>query len=175
VAAAVAWLAGFLDGAFFTRFLAGAAFFAAFLAGAVFVGFFAALTLAHRFRCASAIAFRAFALNLRRFAVFLVGGATLSILDSSPRAFWSLSSSASIAAMIEFVSIGIFLSQKSYNKLSGIRERAVWQPSTALMQKHESYLGFVSTHGNRCWRVPCRSSADTALLVRVSITPNNFQ
>lgn len=97
-------------------------FFAAFFVGAVFAGFFAALTLAQRFRCASAIAFRAFALSFRREAGFSVGGAALLMLESSTRAFWSLSSSASIAAMIEFVSIRISLSQKSYCKLSGISE-----------------------------------------------------
>jgi len=89
LAGAADWLAGFLAVGFFaalTGFLA-VGFFAAFLAGAVFAGFFAALTAAHRFRCASAIAFRAFALSLRRFAIFLVGGAALSMLDSSTRAF----------------------------------------------------------------------------------------
>jgi hypothetical protein len=96
------------------RFLAGTAAFFATLAGA---GFAAFLTAAQRFRCASPIRLRAAALNLRRFAAFLTGEAVLSMLDSSTRAFWSLSSSASIAAMIEFVSIRIFLSRKSYSNL----------------------------------------------------------
>jgi uncharacterized protein (DUF58 family) len=123
-ALAAGWLAGFLAVGFFaalTGFLV-AGFFAAFLAAL-------ALTAAHRLRCASAIRFRAATLSLRRFAVLLVDGVAVSMLDSSTRAFWSLSSSASIAAMIEFVSIRIFLSQKSYSNLiynSGHQSISIW-------------------------------------------------
>jgi hypothetical protein len=96
---------------------------ASFSAGASFdgifacVGFaasFAALTAAQRFFCASAILFRAVGLSLRRFvfwagAAAFVTGVALLTPDRSARTSWSFPISASIASMIEFVTIAASL------------------------------------------------------------------
>jgi hypothetical protein len=96
-------------------FSAGASF-AAFFVGVGFTTSFAALAVAQRFFAASEILFRAVGLSFRRLvfwagAAAFVTGVALLTPDRSARTSWSFPISASIASMIEFVTIAASLGE----------------------------------------------------------------
>ena len=106
--AVFAFFAAFAGAFFEVFFRAGASAF--FLAAAGCVGFFAANTAAHRFRCASAIFFRASGLNFRFRLVDLLAGAPalvpeIAAPDNRARAARSRLISSSIASRIELISM----------------------------------------------------------------------